>query len=68
MCAPIEGAWTGSVPRLTADPACTLTPMPVTERDGAPELVCMIEGEAEVTSLIDPGADQQIGARLQGPL
>ena len=42
--------------------------MPVTERDGAPELVCMIEGEAEVTSLIDPGADQQIGARLQGPL
>jgi hypothetical protein len=35
------------LPPRTADPACTVAPMPVTERDGAPELVCMIEGEAE---------------------
>ena len=44
-----------------------MTPMPVTERDGAPELVGMIWVTRKVTPLIDPGADQQIGARRQRP-
>jgi hypothetical protein len=42
--------------------------MPVTGRDGAPELVGMIGVKRKVTPLIDPGAGQQIGAQRQRPL
>ena len=38
-------------------PRAHLIPMPVTERDGAPELAGMIGVKRKVTSLIDPGAD-----------